>query len=81
MYDTPEPPAMEAGMKSANRQDRAFAMAQMNEMTGFHKKRLCSARGDPGMPACAPREAFAPEQVDDSRKFLAVKMARNSTRW
>ena len=80
-YDKPEAPLTEAGMKSASLEDRAYALSQLNQMVNFHKKHLCSGRGAPLVSAAAPSGPFAPDQLDDSRKFrpsgAASKMTYN----
>ena len=78
-YDKPEAPLTEAGMKSASLEDRAYALSQLNQMVNFHKKHLCSGRGAPMVSAAAPSGPFAPDQLDDSRKFRPSEAASKMT--
>ena len=78
-YDKPEAPLTEAGMKSASLEDRAYALSQLNQMVNFHKKHLCSGRGAPMVSAAAPSGPFAPDQLDESRKFRPSEAASKMT--
>ena len=78
-YDKPEAPLTEAGMKSASLEDRAYALSQLNQMVNFHKKHLCSGRGAPMVSAAAPSGPFAPDQLDDSRRFRPSEAASKMT--
>ena len=69
----------EAGMKSASLEDRAYALSQLNEMVNFHKKHLCSGQGAPMVSAAAPSKPFAPDQVDESRRFRPSEAASKMT--
>ena len=66
-------------MKSASLEDRAYALSQLNEMVNFHKKHLCSGRGAPMVSAAAPSGPFAPDQVDESRRFRTSEAASKMT--
>ena len=78
-YDKPEAPLTEAGMKSASLEDRTYALSQLNQMVNFHKKHLCSGRGAPMVSAAAPSGPFAPDQLDDSRRFRPSEAASKMT--
>ena len=71
-YDKPEPPVTEAGMRSATQEERAYALSELEVVVEFHKKHLCSAKGDVGVGALAPDRAFAPAQLRESRLFLPM---------
>ena len=71
-YDKPEPPVTEAGMRSATQEERAYALSELETVVGFHKKHLCSAKGDVGVGAVAPILAFAPTQLRESRLFFPL---------
>ena len=66
-----------AGMKSASLEDRA--LSQLNQMVNFHKKHLCSGRGEVMVSAAAPSGPFAPDQLDDSRRFRPSEAASKMT--
>ena len=56
-------------MKSASPEARAYALTQLNDVVNFHKKHLCFGRGAPSLSATAPINPYAPNQLDESRKF------------